>query len=180
MNSAKSSYQQGVLIDGDSCGFANHVNEDDEKLNTPITTEEDQRCVLIVGGIQIFLPNSPIETNTRVAHEEVVQQESEKETMGPNAFKANCVCDAGAAEERQPGRTVKDEEKEQILMSAPTEKEENSDEFLTQWERELNMLGDWLNDPNLGDSYQEIVMQISRGEHAAKLLKILARKLKGR
>jgi hypothetical protein len=59
--------------------------------------EEDQRCVLIVGGIQIFLPNSPIETNTRVAHEEVVQQKSE-EAMWTNAFKDNCVCDVGATE----------------------------------------------------------------------------------
>jgi hypothetical protein len=174
MNSTESSYQQGVLIDEDSCGFADHVNEDDEKLNTPIAVEEDQRCVLIVGGIQIFLPNSPAETNTRVAHEEVVQQESEKEAMGMNDFKANCVCDAGAAEERQPTRTVKDEEKEQILMSAPTEKEENSDELLTQWEREMKMLGDWLNDPNPGDGCQETVMQISGGEHSTELLKIFS------
>jgi hypothetical protein len=98
MNSVKSSYQKGVLIDEHSCGFADHVNEDDEKLNTPIAAEEDKRCVLIVGGIQILLPNSPIETNTRVAHEEVVQQESEKEAMRPNDFKYNCVCDAGAIE----------------------------------------------------------------------------------
>jgi hypothetical protein len=100
MNSAESSYQQGVLIDEDSCGFADHMNEDDEKLYTPIAVEEDQRCVLIVGGIQIFLPNSPAETNTRVAHEVVAQRESKKEAMGPNDFKANCVYDAGVAEER--------------------------------------------------------------------------------
>jgi hypothetical protein len=74
MNSIESSYQQGVLIDEDSCGFLDHVNEDDEKLNTPIATEEDQRCIMIIGGIQIFLPNNPAETNTRIAHEEVVQQ----------------------------------------------------------------------------------------------------------
>ena len=49
MKSAKSSYQQGVLIDEDSCGFADYVNEDDENLNTPIAAEEDQRCVLIIG-----------------------------------------------------------------------------------------------------------------------------------
>jgi hypothetical protein len=41
MNSAKSLYQQGVLIDEDSCGFVYHVNEYDEKLNTPIATKED-------------------------------------------------------------------------------------------------------------------------------------------
>jgi hypothetical protein len=98
INSVESSYQKGVLIDEHSCGFADQVSEDDEKLNTPIAVEEDQRCVLIVGGIQIFLPNSPIETNTRVAHEEVVQQKSEKEAMWTNAFKDNCVCDVGAIE----------------------------------------------------------------------------------
>jgi hypothetical protein len=98
MNSVESSYQKGVLIDEHSCGFVDQVTEEDEKLNTPIAAEEDQRWVLIVGGIQIFLPNSPTETNTRVAHEEVVQQESEKEAMWPNAFKDNCVCDAGATE----------------------------------------------------------------------------------
>jgi hypothetical protein len=49
MNSAESSYQQGELVD------------------------EDHKCILIIGGIQIFLPNSPTETSTSVAHEEVVQ-----------------------------------------------------------------------------------------------------------
>jgi hypothetical protein len=83
MNSAESSYQQGELV------------------------EEDQKCILIIGGIQIFLPNSPAEASTSVAHEEVVQQESKKEAMGPNDFKANCVCDAGATEERQPTRLSK-------------------------------------------------------------------------
>jgi hypothetical protein len=102
--------------------------------------EEDQRCVLIIGRIQIFLPNSPTEANTSVAHEEEVQKESKKEAMEPNAFKANCVGDASAAEERQLARTSKEEEEEETLMSAPAEKEENSDELLTQWEKELKML----------------------------------------
>jgi hypothetical protein len=50
MNSIESSYQQGVLM------------------------EEDQRCVIIIGEIQIFFPNSPAEASTIVTHEEVVQQ----------------------------------------------------------------------------------------------------------
>jgi hypothetical protein len=32
-------------------------------------------------------------------------------------------------------------------MSAPTKKEENSDDLLTQWEREMKVLEDWLNNP---------------------------------
>jgi hypothetical protein len=69
-SSEVSSCQQGVLIDEDSCGFADHVNEDDEKLNTSITKEEDQRSILIIGGIKIFLPNSQL----RPMHMMKVQQ----------------------------------------------------------------------------------------------------------
>jgi hypothetical protein len=96
--------------------------EDESSYQQGVLMEEDQRCVLIIGGIQIFLPNSPAGANTSVAHEEIVQQESKKEAMEPNDFKANCVCDAGAIEEGQPTETVKEEEKEQILMSAPSRK----------------------------------------------------------
>jgi hypothetical protein len=112
MNSVESSYYQGVPM------------------------EEDQRCVLIIGGIQIFLQNSPEEANTSVAHEDVVQQESKKEAMEPNDFKAIYFCDAGVAKERQPTKTVKEEEKEQTLVfpPPPKKKEDNSNEFLTQWE----------------------------------------------
>ena len=64
--SEESSYQQGMLtgdregeqrphLYDDSCGFVGHVNEDDEKLNTSTIKEEDQRCILIIGGIKIFL-----------------------------------------------------------------------------------------------------------------------------
>jgi hypothetical protein len=48
MNLAENSYQQGELV------------------------EEDQKCTLIIGGIQIFFPNSPTEASTSVSHLEVV------------------------------------------------------------------------------------------------------------
>jgi hypothetical protein len=48
------------------------VNEDDEKLNTSITKEEDQRRILIIGGIKIFLPNNHVEAN---AHDETETKE---------------------------------------------------------------------------------------------------------
>jgi hypothetical protein len=57
-SSRLSSCQQGALIDGYSCGFVDHMNEDDEKLKTFTIQEEDQRSILIIGGIKIFLPNS--------------------------------------------------------------------------------------------------------------------------
>jgi hypothetical protein len=65
-DSIESSYQQGVLMDKDSCGFADHVNEYYEKLNTLTIQEEDQRSILIIGGIRIFLPDSPIEARACV------------------------------------------------------------------------------------------------------------------
>jgi hypothetical protein len=77
----------------------------------------------------------------------VVQHESNKEAMGPNYFKGNFVYDEGAMEEIDPAMIVKEEDKDKTLMSAPTEKEEHSDEFLTQWKQELKMLEDWLNNP---------------------------------
>jgi hypothetical protein len=57
-SSRVSSCQQGALIDGDSCGLADHVNEYDDKLKTFTIQEEDQGSILIIGGIKIFLPNS--------------------------------------------------------------------------------------------------------------------------
>jgi hypothetical protein len=82
-----------------------------------------------------------------VAHEDMMQHESKRD-MGPNDFKTNFVHDAGEKKERQPARTVKEEE-EKKLVSAPTEKKEHSDELLTQWKQEIKMLEDWLNNLEL-------------------------------
>jgi hypothetical protein len=53
----------------DSCGVEDHVNEDDQKLNTSTTKEKDKRCILIIGGIQIFFPISSVEASAQVAGE---------------------------------------------------------------------------------------------------------------
>jgi hypothetical protein len=57
-----------VLIGEYSCGFVDHVNEYDDKLNTFTIQDEDQRRVLIIGGIHIFLPDSPIEVGACVTY----------------------------------------------------------------------------------------------------------------
>jgi hypothetical protein len=77
----------------DSCGIANHVNKDDENLNTSTLEEEDQRCILIIGGINLFLPRSPSEVG---AHEEVMQEASREDAIGTNFFKTNNLYVAGA------------------------------------------------------------------------------------
>jgi hypothetical protein len=87
--------------DGDSRRTVSHVNEDDEKLQTFITEKEDQKTVLIIGGVKIFLPSGRGEASTDVAE----------------------------VTEGQPTETVM-EEKEQILMSVPMGGEEHSAESL--------------------------------------------------
>jgi hypothetical protein len=104
MNSEVSSYQQGMLVSGDSCGFVDHVNEDDDKLKTCTIQEEDQRNLLMVGGIRIFLPGSPVEARI-------------------------CVADEGAiAREGQPDATIKGEV-EKMLEAAQEEGNEHSKEI---------------------------------------------------
>jgi hypothetical protein len=65
-----------------SCRFADHVNEYDEKLNTSITEEGDQRNVLIIGGIRIFLPSR---ANASGSHEECCKVKQER-GHGANKF----------------------------------------------------------------------------------------------
>jgi hypothetical protein len=76
-SSEVSSFQQEALIGEDSCGFADHVNEDDEKLNTSTIKKEDQRSILIIGGINTFLPRSQVEAG---AHDESAPEEEGKPT----------------------------------------------------------------------------------------------------
>jgi hypothetical protein len=52
--------------DGYSRGIANRVNEDDEKLKTSTIKEKDQRTVLIIGGVEIFLPSGQREASKDV------------------------------------------------------------------------------------------------------------------
>jgi hypothetical protein len=51
------------------------VNEDDEKLNTSIIEEEDQRSILIIGGIKEFLTSNQVEAS---AHDESATTEERK------------------------------------------------------------------------------------------------------
>jgi len=87
--------------DEDSHGIMSHVNEDDEKLKKSITKEEGQRDILIIGGVEIFLPSDHLEVSIDVA----------------------------SVTERQPAETMM-EEKEQILRPIPTEGDEHSKKIL--------------------------------------------------
>jgi hypothetical protein len=78
MSSIKSLRQQGELTDEeeaeerprsdeDSHEIVSRVNEDDEKLKTSTIKEKDQRSVMVIGGVKIFLPSSQGEANTYIA-----------------------------------------------------------------------------------------------------------------
>jgi hypothetical protein len=99
---------------------------------------------LIIGGIEVFLPSNPVEDRA-------------------------CVVDA-TTEERQPTMTVM--MKEQISEVSQGKEEEHIVEILTQWEIELSMLENWLDNLKPTDGFQETVMQISGEEHSTELLKI--------
>jgi hypothetical protein len=83
-----------------------------------ITKEVDQRHIMIIGGIEIFLPSSLVEAKT---------------------------CIANATSEGQPVVTVIKEEKEKILNYTPGEEQEHSYDMLTPWETKLKLLEDWMN-----------------------------------
>jgi hypothetical protein len=98
----------------------------------------------MIGGIKVFMPYSPVEAN---------------------------VCVANAARvEGQPTVTVK--EMEQMLEASQGKEEEHTVKMLTPWEKELEMLEDWLNNPELVDDYREqTVMQMLAEEHSEELLR---------
>jgi hypothetical protein len=99
MNSKESSDQQGVL-----------------------TEEEDHRHILIIGGINIFLPSIPVEASAHVE---------------------------GAAEERQPTKTVMRGEGADIDICSQGD-ERRRGAFRSDAHsvgEELRMLEDWLRNP---------------------------------
>ena len=77
MNSEESSYQQGKII------------------------EEDLKSILMIGGINLFLPYRPVEANV-------------------------CVVEV-ATEERQPEETVREKEVEQISEATQAKEKEHSE-----------------------------------------------------
>jgi hypothetical protein len=89
--------------------------------------EKDQRNLLIIGGIQIFLPSS--------------QDEAKEIVVGATTT------------ERQPVVIVK--EMEQISEATQGKEEEHIVEMLTPWEKGLEVLEDWMNNPEPIDDYRE-------------------------
>jgi hypothetical protein len=103
--------QKGVMISEYSCGFADHVNENDDKLKNCTIQKEDRKSILMIGGIWVFLLDTPIEARA-------------------------CVVDE-KKEGGQPIESVKEEkEVEKTLMFSQEEEEEHSTELLKIFSQE--------------------------------------------
>jgi hypothetical protein len=79
--------------------------------------EEDQKCILMIGEIGIFLQSIPTKVSMTITREEVMQEESEEVTSGTNCFKSNNLCIAGV-EDRKQTTTIMEEKKEKTLISS--------------------------------------------------------------
>jgi hypothetical protein len=114
--------------------------------------EEGQKYILIIGGIEVFLPHSPVEATTYVVY--------------------------ATTEEGKPSMTViEEEEMEKMLISAPTE-EERAVKMLTPWEKELEMLEDWLNNLEpVDDFHEKTVMHILGEEHSVEVLRVFSQEV---
>jgi hypothetical protein len=153
MSSEVSSYQQGQLIE-----------------------KEDQKSILMIGGIKVFLPSSRVEADAQdegAAEEEGQPTETvTKEELGQTSGDTP----AEGEEDEHSEEWLKDfsqvaETKTPATLKLRTE-EEHADKMLTPWEMELEMLEDWLNHPELVDDYhEETVMQMIAEEHFEESLR---------
>jgi hypothetical protein len=108
--------------------------------------KKGQKYIMIIGGIEVFLQNSPMEAR-------------------------ECVADATKEEGHPTVTIIEEEEVEQVLIFSPA-KEEHVDKMLAPWELELEMSEDWLNNLELVyDFHVQTVMQIAGEEHLEELLK---------
>jgi hypothetical protein len=150
MSSELSSYQQGQL-----------------------TEKEDQRNLLMIGGIEIFLPHSPREAKTCVADTTTtkrqptvnfVKKEGEKKLMfiPSEEGKEN-------SEEWHHSFSQEAETKKIATTLKLTTEEEHADEVLTPWEMELDMLEDWLNNLEMMNDCHE--QTVTAEEHSEESLK---------
>jgi hypothetical protein len=136
--------------------------------------KEDQKCLLIIGGIEIFLPLSPVEVRACVV-----------DTTSNSRRTTSCDCQkrwsryqrlAQAKEKEHSEEWLKsfsqEAEKETTAALKLTAKEEHADKILTPWELELEMLEDWLSHPEpVDDCHEQTVMQMLAEEHSEESLR---------
>jgi hypothetical protein len=140
---------------------------------------EGIRNLLIIGGIEVFLPIAKLRPgkmlhDTTTTEGQPTMTVKEEEEMGQTS-------EPDPAEEEEHSTEMLEifsQEAEQGITTTPVAEEEHADKMLTPWEMELEMLEDWLNHPEpVDDCHEQTVMQMLAEEHSEESLKISAREL---
>jgi hypothetical protein len=138
--------------------------------------QEDQKRILMIGGIKVFLPYSPVEANMCVA-EAAIEDRQLAETVMEKEMEQ--ISEAAQREEKEHSKEwlkifsqeIEGEIDTALKMTA-REEEEHADKMLTPWDMELEMLEDWLNHPEaVDDCHEETIMQMLAEEHSEESLR---------
>jgi hypothetical protein len=132
-------------------------------LNQPeeLTEEENLRDLLMIGGIQVFLPFAQEEAEICVVDVEAATTE---EGQPAETVKEELKQTLGAAQEEKENEHSEEwlnafsqeAEEAAALKLAAEEAEEQADKLITPWEMELQMLEDWLNNPEPAGELAEV------------------------
>jgi hypothetical protein len=151
MSSEVSSYQQGQLIE-----------------------KEDKKSILMIGGIEVFLPHRLAKVKNCVA--DVATTEGQRVVTVREKEEPEQTLKYTPAEEEHSAEMLKifSQEVEQGITTAleAVAEEENADKMLTPWEMELEMMEDWLNHPDpVDDCHEKTVMQMLAEKHSEESLR---------
>jgi hypothetical protein len=111
-----------------------------------MTEEKDQKDILIIGGIQIFLPGSPVEVRVCVVDIAAIERQP-TETIMEKELEQIPEATQEEGKEHSEGwldSFSQEAEKETVVALKLTTKEEHGGKIITPWEMELEMLEDWL------------------------------------
>jgi hypothetical protein len=140
--------QVQLTEDEDSCGFPNHVNEDDDKLKTFTIREADLRSLIMIGGIEIFLPLAQEEAEIWVADTaktegqlaEIVAEELEQISEAAQAGEENehsKECLDAFSQEAEEAVALK------LTAEEAGEDDEHSEEWLNIFSQETEKTATW-------------------------------------
>jgi hypothetical protein len=132
--------------------------------------------LLAIGGIQIFLPFAQGDVKICVADVEAVTAEAGQpvETFREVVEHTLEAAQEGEDEHSKECLNAFNQEAKEAatLKLAAEEAEEKVEKMITPWERELDMMEDWLNNSEpIDEFHEEKIMHIVGEENSTKLLR---------
>jgi hypothetical protein len=141
-------------------------SEMDLDQHVQLTEEEDMRDLLMIGGIGVFLPFSQEEAEVCVADGAATTEQSAVTVREEEELEQTLeACPSREADEEENEHSEEwlnnfgqgDEKKEVVALKLATkEAKEKAGRFITPWEMELEMLEDWLNNPEPARELTEV------------------------